>query len=196
MKQSIYIVIATLLVNLLYAILRYNVFGDVPWEQLPIYVVNKAVSISAIFCISLSVLWSKLPTKRVEVRKFLGLYGFALAIFHVLLSVILLNPEYYATFFDGQKLHLWGNIIILCGALAFMFLLMAASCSVVNSPTSLVYIRPCVTIAIVFAAIHIFFRGKNSWATPHNWHGYMPPISLLSFIVVTIAIVSKGYAKK
>ncbi|BBM82320.1 hypothetical protein UABAM_00663 [Candidatus Uabimicrobium amorphum] len=188
--------IVTLLVNLFYAILRYNVFGNVPWEQLPLYVVNKAVSFSAIFCISLSVVWSKLPSKKIQVRKFLGLYGFALAIFHVLLSVILLNPEYYSTFFDGQKINLRGNIIILCGALAFMSFLIAASCSIVNSPTSLLYIRPCVTIAIIFAATHIFFRGKNTWINPYNWYGYMPPISLLSFTVVIIAIASKAYTKK
>ncbi|XEY23369.1 hypothetical protein UABHE_001105 [Candidatus Uabimicrobium helgolandensis] len=189
------IVAVTIFFSVLYAVLRYNVFGDVPWEQLPIYIVNKAISLSAIFCISLSVIWSKLPSNDVHVRKFLGLYGFVLAILHVLLSIMILSPEYYSSFFVDKKLYFFASTILLCGALAFIFFLLAASCSVIATRISVSYISVCVSTGMLFAAAHIFLRGQNSWKTPFDWYGYMPPISLVGFATIIMAFVSKSVKK-
>ena len=190
MRKGIHITLVILLCNFAYAILRYNYFGNVDWEQIPIYIANKAFAFSAICCIALSILWGKLPVRDLKIRKFLGLYGFALSVLHVLCTLTILNPEYFPRFYTNGKLQLFANIVILCGALAFLFFLIASVCSI-NSANQFIYVRRCVLIATIFATIHIFARGNSSWIHPNKWYGGMPPISLLSFSVAAIALFSK-----
>lgn len=192
MKTSVYIVVIMLSIQLLYAIIRYNIFSDVPWEQLPIFIVNKAVAFAAISCIAISVLWK---SKDNDHRKFLGLYGSLLMCLHVILSLIVLNPNYYPAFFSQQKLLFFANILLLCGAVAFIFFLTAALCSLTSS-AAIVYVRPCVLIGMVLTAIHIFVLGQKGWIDPEKWYGYLPPISLLSFSIVMLAILSKMWRKR
>jgi len=46
-KNTITHIILVLLFTLSYSIVRYNIFKDVPWTDLPLYVVNKAISFAA-----------------------------------------------------------------------------------------------------------------------------------------------------
>lgn len=42
------------LFSLGYAILRYNIFGSVPWKEIPLYIMNKAISFTAIILFTIS----------------------------------------------------------------------------------------------------------------------------------------------
>jgi hypothetical protein len=36
---------------------------------------------------------------------------------------------------------------------------------------------------MVLTGVHLFFMGYKGWLNPGGWHGGMPPISLVAFIV-------------
>ena len=49
-------IFATFIVSLIYAIIRYNVFGNIPWVEVPLFVTNKAISLTVIFILVISVM--------------------------------------------------------------------------------------------------------------------------------------------
>lgn len=131
--------VATIGISLVYAILRYNVFKGVEWIHLPLYIVNKAAALSAVILLSSSYLvgkwikvWKDDPMMRMVLVKFLGLAGFAMAVLHIIMSVIILNPAYFAKFFGDGKLNLTGELTMLFGALSILFLASPAISSLPN----------------------------------------------------------------
>ena len=51
------------------------------------------------------------------------------------------------------------------------------------------YIKKWIRIFIPFLIMgHVFSMGVTGWLSPANWHGYLFPISLIAFVVVTIFI--------
>jgi polyferredoxin len=43
--------------------------------------------------------------------------------------------------------------------------------------------------SLFFISSHVFFWGIKSWITPSKWPAYLPPITLISFGIVAIAIM-------
>ena len=41
--------------------------------------------------------------------------------------------------------------------------------------------RKFLLAALLLGAVHLFFMGYKGWFTPSEWHGGMPPISLIAF---------------
>ena len=78
---------------LAYAIVRYHVVGDVSWTHFPLFILNKAMSLSVVAFVACSYLIGKVihwhdddPLIRLVVIKFCGLMGFSLAAVHALFS--------------------------------------------------------------------------------------------------------------
>jgi hypothetical protein len=87
-------------VSLAYAIVRYNVFADVPWHELPVYVTNKAISVAALVALGMSrIVHDKTRRKRI------GLIGAGMSALHVLLSFVVMQPSYLG------KLYLVGGTL-------------------------------------------------------------------------------------
>ena len=98
------------ILSVCYAILRYNIVGDVPWKDLPLFILNKGVSLSSLillfFNFSLGPLKNigvKIPEYWLSARKSMGIAGFLFAFIHIFMSISILNPKYYSVFFiaDG-----------------------------------------------------------------------------------------------
>ena len=168
--------------SLLYAIIRYNIFKEVPWKNLPLWVTNKAFAMTATILIGYSFCAAKSKP-----RKQIGLLGFYIAIIHCLLSLTLLYPSYYEKFFDSLgQYNLIGGISILSGVLSLGFLGLAAF----NSFPSLLnkvecdlrLIHKLVAAGIVLNIFHLTFMGFSGWITWTAWPGKLPSISLVSFI--------------
>ena len=108
---------------LVYAIIRYHLAGDVPWAHFPLFILNKATSLAAVFFVTSSYLVGKVfhwhdhdKALRLVVIKFCGLVGFFLAGIHALLLLSLLSPAYYAKYFDSNgRLNLEGELALVVG---------------------------------------------------------------------------------
>jgi hypothetical protein len=44
---------------------------------------------------------------------------------------------------------------------------------------------------LAMAAAHTFTMGFSGWTTPSTWHGGLPPITMLGFLVAASALVAK-----
>ncbi|MBI2145038.1 hypothetical protein HYU18_01810, partial [Candidatus Woesearchaeota archaeon] len=108
-RQVAVISLVAFIAALAYAVVRYHVIKGVPWDDFPLYILNKAVSLAAVFLIAMSYEFGPLARflPRVFVpllpaRKYLGLLGFGLAAVHAVMSLLLFSPAYYPKFFsDG-----------------------------------------------------------------------------------------------
>ncbi len=148
-----------------YAMARYQVFGGVPWSRLPLYTLNKAVALSA------AVLFARGA----------GRPALWLATLHALMSLALLAPSYYPEIYLDGALDLTGELAMLAGCLAFALCLVPA----------LTAGKPLRNAMLAAAAAHVCVIGFKGWLTPRAWPGYMPPITLLSFLILAAALAAK-----
>jgi hypothetical protein len=177
------LVAGVFLASLAYAVVRYNVFSTVEWQQLPVFVTNKAISVAGLAMLGIS---------RVVVdkgrRKQLGLVGAAFSGLHVLLSLMVLEPSYLAKLYlPSGTMTGSAELSMLTGAVATVLLgwLLYATVQrpleVQSSGTSLV--RGLGRFVLVLVAAHVAFIGWAGWLDVAKWPGGLPPITLLSFAI-------------
>lgn len=185
-------VLLVLFASLAYAVVRYHVFKGVPWERFPLYVLNKVASVAGLVFVGAA------PWRRsIEERKSLGNLGAALVAGHLVASVLILNPAYFAKFYvkgaDGPTTTLtWqAETSMLAGVVGIVLLGMLCIASIVTSSTSQrdrFSLVPGLGRWILAAtAAHVFFMGYAGWWPLSHWAaaGYLPPITLLSFAIAT-----------
>ena len=194
------IVLVTLLFGLAYAVVRYHLAGPVPWKDFPFFILNKGLSLSALILLALNFtlgplnsLGAKVPEGWLNARKALGMTGFLLALIHALMSFMLFKPAVYKQFFESDgTLTLLAGLSMLGGVLAFVVLwaynlsfqtFLREDTAFIEFITS----RRFLLFAMLFTGMHLFFMGYKGWMNPSGWHGGMPPISLVAFVVFGIA---------
>lgn len=155
-----------------YAFIRYNLFGGIPFSDIPLFILNKAVSFSGtIFLLQAVLLQSK---QKSEAAYFFQVFDF-LILLHILFSFTILSPQYFPKLFNEQKLSVLAALALGFGALAFAYLKSN-------------FFKKNRALVLVFVALHLLFLGGKGWTTPANWYAYMPPITLLSFLVITATL--------
>jgi hypothetical protein len=201
-KNSAGLIIAIVLIfSIGYALVRYHVFGPVPWTDFPFFILNKGISLAAFILLTcnfgfgpLRNLGVKLPTGWLEARKALGMTGFLLVLIHVLMSFMLFSPTVYAKFFEANgTLTLFAGLSMLGGVLAFVVLWAYNLSFQTHLREDKAFIRFITSRrfllwAMLLVAAHLVFMGYQGWMTPSAWHGGIPPISL-----VAIAFFVVGY---
>jgi len=189
---------------LLYAIIRYHLVGDVAWAHFPLFILNKATSLAAVFFVASSYLIGKVfrwhdhdKALRLVVIKFCGLMGFFLAGVHALFSLALLSPAYYAKYFlpDG-RLNLEGEVAIAVGVVALFLLLGPAITSLPMMPKAIGGQRwkrnqRLGYVALAFVVAHLVALGLRGWLAPGGWNGGLPPISLVAFVAALVPLLVK-----
>ncbi len=193
MRTSVYGLIV-LAIGLGYAIVRYNVFGGVSVEQLPLYVTNKAVSVAGLVLIVTAVgarpLSGWLPGCGwlMDERRSMGMLGLGLSAVHTVMSLMLLNPGYFGKFYDAGtgKMHLAAEVSMLAGVVALALLVVQSRAGEGSGRSSLRWLGVGV---LALSLMHLGFMGWPGWWTPGKWHGGLPPITLLS---AAIALVGLG----
>ncbi len=190
-----------------YAILRYHIAGNVPWENFPLFIFNKATSLAAVIFVACSYLIGRVfkwhnhdPAIRLVVIKFCGLLGFFLAGIHGLFSLALLSPAYFGKYFaaDG-RLNLTGEIGMAVGVLALFALMAPALTTLPMMPKAIGGRRwkrgqRFGYVALTLVAIHLVDLGVKGWLTPEKWQWSIPPISLVAVVTALIPIVVKVVA--
>ena len=186
---------------LAYAGVRYHVVQGVPLSQAPLYILNKAISLGGLALLAMSFLvgkvaglrWADRRTKLVVI-KFCGLVGFSLIGAHVLMSLALLDPAYYAKFYVDQKFNLIGELNLTLGIFALW-------CFSLPAITSLPYMydelgadrwlraQRIGYLGLATAAGHVLVMGLPGWLHPADWPAGMPPITALAFVVAIVPLV-------
>ncbi|MBD0776769.1 hypothetical protein HPE56_03090 [Maribacter sp. ANRC-HE7] len=188
------IITATTFLCIAYAIVRYNVAGNVPWKDVPVFVLNKGISLASLVLLigSLSLgplcnLGVRISESILHARKSMGIIGFVYVSIHLLMSMSILNPRYYPKFFASDyTLSLQGSIVILAGILGFTLAGIHHFSFKEGAKRAYPIIvavksKKIVVCTMLFFGCHVFFMGFKGWLGIDQWHGGLPPISLLSF---------------
>jgi DMSO/TMAO reductase YedYZ heme-binding membrane subunit len=188
------IIFATLALAIGYAVLRYHIAGPVPWKDFPMFILNKGLCLAAFILLTFNFTLGPLRSLGVPVadgwlnaRKAMGMTGFVLILIHVFMSFMLFTPANYAKFFvENGTLTLLAGLSMLFGLLGFVGLwvynlsfqtFLREDQAFIRFITS----RQTMLFALVLGGLHLFFMGYKGWLAPADWHGSLPPISLIAF---------------
>lgn len=167
-------------IALAYSITRYVVFKPSNLEHLPVFVVNKAVSMGAALCFAMA-FWRQWRRRRgheggddPDVWFRAGVCG---ALMHIPMSLAILRPSYFKGFFDGDKLSFGGEAVFLFGACT------AAGIYLVTRPHVSPTPRWWISLGTMTALFgHTLAMGLARGLNINASHGYLPPMWLISLI--------------
>lgn len=165
-----------------YSAVRYIVFAPKNLPNLPVFVVNKGVSMAAAFCFALA-FWeqwrlSRGALPRTEPANWFrgGIFG---AIWHISMSLAILSPSYFKEFFvaDGGRMSLTGEAVFMFGGLTAggIYLLTRTQWTAHQR-----WWLSVATIAVLFA--HTLCMGIARGLNMNRSHAYLPPMWLLSLV--------------
>ncbi len=203
------IILGTLLFSIAYVVVRYHIFGGVPWKDFPFFILNKIISLTAFVLLtynfsfgSLKNIGIKIPENWIKSRNVLGMTGFLLVVIHVLMSFLLFTPKVYSKFFEPDgTLTLLAGLSMLGGVLAFVVLWtynFSFQTQLHENKHFIQFIssRKFMLWALVLGATHLFFMGYKGWINPLGWHGGIPPVSLLAFAIFIIGYLINLIGRK
>lgn len=161
---------------IVYAVVRYAGFANVSPIHIPVYLLNKGISMTAAYALLMAALG--LIRAQREVFDFWRKACMNLVFIHVLLSLAIYNKGYFPKFFAGDMMSLTGEITLLLGALGvycFWRLLTFEMEPHVK--------RIMIVAASALVSGHLFVMGYDGWLAVQKWNGGLPPITLLSFLL-------------
>ena len=165
---------------LAYAVLRYHLVKSVPWDHFPLYTTNKVFAVVGLA----GLVGSRLATGR-ERRQRYGFAGLWCTTVHVLMSLLLMTPNYFGKFYSKSGQFTWQTeLSMAAGVLGvgfLLWLLIATLKTETQKQTSLV---PCLARWTLLAtALHLVFMGGAGWLNRDDWTAAkgLPAITLLAF---------------
>lgn len=196
-----------LMITFSYSVVRYNIFKGVPADQIPLFIFNKAISLTAVVLIGLSFfigpmarLWTKKFAPFLYMRKYLGVLGFAVAAMHSVISLLLFSPSYYPKFFaETGKLTMTGELSMLFGVLAIFIFSGVAVTSMPSvekqlHPKQWKFVQRLGYLAFIFTLLHVWAMGWEGWINPSGWPAGLLPISLLAAMVIIAVLIARSLA--
>lgn len=170
--------------TLVYAVLRYIVFGTNSWHQLPLFIANKALSFSGLILLSISPILKYYGKDENNSLRFAGII---FIILHSVISLILLNKVYFLKFFNESGTFKFDSgISILAGIISLFSLLFFYfdKNGFGKNNNKLFYY-----LLLILPLIHIFLIGYGSWLSFSLWPGGMPPITIISFSIYAAGLI-------
>ena len=173
MKKTYQVLSGIYFFTAVYAVVRYHLFGGVPWRDFPLFTLNKIIIFSTVL------IWILLQSKKlpqsIKSRLYKIIYISVAA--HVLWSVLVTRPYYLSKFFNPDGgLTAYAGWSLLAGSVAFLIFMFGEKAGL-NKKS----IRKGM---LFFTAFHLFFMGFSGWINPQNWYGMLPPITLIAWIPV------------
>ena len=203
------IIAFTCLFSLAYAVLRYHIVGPVPWKDLPFFILNKGMALSAFVLLTMNFTLGPLNNLGIAVsegwlnaRKAMGMTGFLLVLIHVLMSLMIFNPQVFSKFYQANgTLTLAAGLSMLGGVLSFVVLWAYNLSFQTKMSEDQVFIkfitsRGFLLWAMLLSLIHLFFMGYQGWINPAEWNGGLPPISLVCFALFLVGYVINLLGRK
>lgn len=201
-KQTAAIVLTIFAICLVYAFIRYNIVRNVSFDNFPLFIMNKAVAMSATILIGISFLlgpltrfWPNQFISHLYLRKHLGIIGFWFAALHAIMSLVLLNPSNYSKFFlESGKFNLIGESSMLFGILSFLIF---TAISITSLPPIEKHMHPdqwklvqrMGYLAYFFVLLHVTIMGYSGWFRADSWQYGMASISLISALFVLFVLL-------
>jgi len=180
-------VLGLYIVGTIYAVVRYVAFVPENFGNLPVFIINKAVSMSAALCFAAG-FYQQYRRRRgalidVEPTTWFraGVFG---AIAHIPMALAILHPAYFPEFFvEGERLSFAGEVVLLFGGLtaAVVFLLLRPTWDAVT--------RWGLSICVMLTLLaHVLAMGYCRGLNINRSHAYLPPMWFLSAIGVGLAL--------
>jgi hypothetical protein len=170
-----------------YAAIRYHIGkGQIEFIYFP-FVINKAIAWTAGTFFVMSVLPNAYLQHAKLSRRMLGVWGYRLAIIHIIGSIVMLSPILYPKFYSEGTLNMeaWRHIAF--GALSIILFSFPLWASIQDAPSNDWKFR-FGRWGIAFNLAHVVSIGFSGWFTFKTWPLFMPPITLLfvSFGVIIL----------
>ncbi len=165
-----------------YAVIRYAGFGHVSLAHLPGYIMNKSICMTAVESLLMASIGFMRADK--DMIRFWTAVCSQLVFVHVFLSLGILSNGYYANFFNGDKMNLTGEFVLLMGVLAVYCFWRLQATGIKPSVR-----RTLTVLACTFVAGHLFTMGYNDTLQVQKWNGGLPPMSMLSFFLVISSLM-------
>jgi len=175
--------------SMAYSVTRYHLFKGVSWDHLPLYVANKALSLSGLLLLGVS---------RIQVdkqsRKHLGVAGAVMIGLHVLISFQILNRAYFPkAYLANGKMTLAGEASMLAGTVALLLtycLCTASSRKKLSEQQDATSLIPGLgRMVLLLTALHVGFWGYSGWWDVYAWPGQLPPITLISGLAACLFLI-------
>lgn len=196
------VIAGTLFLSIGYAIVRYHIAGNVPWDQFSLFILNKGLCLAAFILLTFNFalgpgknIGLPVPPSWLSARKSFGMTGFLLILIHALISFMLFSSPYYGKFFGSEgTLTAVASVSMLAGILGFVFLWaynlsfqtkLSEDAAFIEFVTS----RRVLIWALSLGGLHLAFMGFSGWLKPHGWHGGLPPISLVAFAFFVVGYI-------
>lgn len=186
-------IVALYLAGISYSAVRYIVFAPKNLGNLPVFVVNKGVSMVAAICFGIAFL-QMLRVKRgrtvgVSSNAWFraGVFG---AIWHIPMSLAILEPSYFKEFFvfsdDGVpgRMNFAGEMVFCFGGLA------AGLLYLVTRPNWTAMQRWWLSLgAMLMLQTHVLAMGYCRGLNINASHAYLPPMWLISAVMIFVGII-------
>jgi hypothetical protein len=171
-----------LLFTIMYAVIRYAVFGDISLKDVPVYLMNKAICTTAVECLFMAALCLVRAEK--DAVRFWTNASWQLAFIHIFLSLGTLSKGYFPKLFTGDRMNLKGEVVLLLGVLG-LYCFWRLQTSELKPA-----VRRALTVLMsVLVLGHLSAIGLPGWLEFKTYSGGFPPISLLAFFLVVPSLV-------
>ena len=203
------IIFFAIILSIAYAVVRYHILGPVPWDDFPFFILNKGISLAALLLLTLNFslgpiknIGLPVPDSWLAARKILGMTGFLLVLIHALMSFMMFSPAIYGKLFEADgSLTLFSGLSMLGGVLSFVVLWgynLSFQTHLRDEKAFIQFItsRNFLLFAMLLSAVHLFFMGFEGWLSPAGWHGRLPPISLVAFVVFAVGYLANLMGRK
>jgi len=185
-------IVSIYLASAVYAVIRYVAFAPKNAESIPVFILNKGISMAAAICLAAGFLqaWRRDRGRAVSVEPSAwfraGTFG---AIWHIPMSLVVLRPEYFKEFFRppdapmAGRLSFEGEMVFLLGGAtaALLFLL--------TRPQWSGAVRRRISIAAMVTLLgHILSMGYCRGLNINASHAYLPPMWLLSVVAAALGL--------
>ena len=181
--------------TLAYAILRYHIIKNVPWEHLPLYTTNKVFAVVGLA----GLVGSRLAAGR-ERRQSYGFAGLWCTTVHVLMSLLLMGQNYFQKFYlETSKLTWQAELSMATGVLGFGFLLWLLIATLEAESQQQPSLIPGIARwSLLATALHLVFMGGAGWLNRDDWTAAkgLPAITLLAFGLSLLGLALKPYPSK
>lgn len=168
----------------LYSVVRYVVFDPKNLQNLPVFVLNKGISMAAALCFAIA-FWTQWRKRENGGMSPVGWFraGVFGVVAHIPMSLAILRPSYFKEFFSGERLSLNGETVFLFGALAAggIYLLTRMNWTPMQR-----WQLSLATMSVLF--LHALSMGIARGLNINAKHAYLPPMWLLSVIGVALGI--------
>lgn len=174
--NSIILIISSLLLTTAYTFFRHQVFGKFEPTNMALFIANKTMIFSAIVLIPFMI--------RSGDRLFKISIN-SLVFLHIGISLYTLNPGFYPNIFDDSAMiNSMGNFLVGFGLMAALFFF--------NSVAKMfIEMAPVLnrSLLFIFVIAHNISIGWNGWLDYHNWNGGMPPITMITALLLSYSLI-------